>query len=85
MSDKDIVARAREFLNGPNYTVGDHLALLRALADEVGHLRELVIHMHVHSGYRNNGYMQMTTPQKALYDAIWERSVAELDAEESQQ
>lgn len=56
--------------------------LLRALADEVERLRDLIVHMHVHSGYRNNGYMQMTTPQKALYDAIWQRSVEELDAEE---
>lgn len=56
--------------------------LLRALADEVERLRDLVVHMHVHSGYRDNGYMQMTTPQKALYDAIWQRSVEELDAEE---
>lgn len=56
--------------------------LLRALADEVERLRDLVVHMHVHSGYRDNGYMQMTTPQKALYDAIWQRSVEQLDAEE---
>lgn len=58
--------------------------LLKTLADEVEQLRELVVHMHVHSGYRDNGYLQMTTPQKALYDAVWERSVKELDEEENE-
>lgn len=57
--------------------------LLRTLANEVDKLRKLVVHMHVHSGYPKNGYMQMTTEQKALYDQTWERSVAELDAEEA--
>lgn len=56
--------------------------LLPALCDEVQRLHKLIVHMHVHSGYRDNGYMQMTTEQKALYDAIWNRSVEELDREE---
>lgn len=33
-------------------------------------LIELVKHMQVHDGYRRNGYMQMTTEQKRLYDEI---------------
>lgn len=61
----------------------DVAGMIEALADEVDQLRDLVVHMHVHSGYPKNGYMQMTTEQKALYDTIWERSVAELDAEEA--
>lgn len=56
--------------------------LLRRLVAEVRERDELIVHMHVHSGYPNNGYMQMTTPQKELYDAIWNRSVKELDDEE---
>ena len=83
----DAVERERD---SPFFGCSTHVAdlygrapdLLRALADEVERLRELVVHMHVHSGYRDNGYMQMTTPQKDLYDAIWQRSVEELDAEE---
>ena len=59
MSDKDIVARAREFLNGPNYTVGDHLALLRALADEVERLRGAV-----------NDLEQKTTPSTTTKEAL---------------
>lgn len=75
----------------PQLTAEDHAngkfieaapRLLRALADEVEQMRELIVHMHVHSGYRDNGYMQMTTPQKTMYDAIWRRSVEELDAED---
>jgi hypothetical protein len=87
MSEKDIVEEARELASAISAHTLDKQEklrdLLRALADEVEQIRELVVHMHVHSGYRNNGYMQMTTPQKALYDAIWERLVAELDAEEA--
>lgn len=56
--------------------------LLRRLVEEVKTRDELIVHMHVHSGYPNNGYMQMTTPQKELYDTIWNRSVKELDDEE---
>lgn len=56
--------------------------LLSAFSDEVERLHRLIVHMHVHSGYRDNGYIQMTTEQKALYDAIWNCSVEELDREE---
>lgn len=58
--------------------------IFKTLADEVGELRKLVVHMYVHSAYHDNGYKQMTTPQKALYDAVWERSVKELDEEENE-
>lgn len=58
--------------------------LLRQLVEEVERRDKLIVHMHVHSGYRNNGYMQMTTEQKALYDDIWQRSVKALDEEEAQ-
>lgn len=34
------------------------------------HLKKLVRHMQIHSGYQENGYMQMTTEQKARYDRI---------------
>lgn len=51
--------------------------------EQLAALRRLVVHMRVHSAYHDNGYMQMTTPQKELYDAIWNQSVAELDAEET--
>jgi hypothetical protein len=33
-------------------------------------LLHLVAHMKLHDGYRQNGYWQMTSQQKALYDAI---------------
>lgn len=56
--------------------------LLRLLADECEKRDRLIVHMYVHSGYTNNGYAQMTTEQRALYDEIWERSVKALDAEE---
>lgn len=36
-------------------------------------LEELVSHMWVHDGYERNGYMQMTTEQKAMYDEITNR------------
>lgn len=78
---EDIITEARALTK--NMIEGTPRNLIIALADEVEQIRELVVHMHVHSGYRNNGYLQMTKPQKALYDAIWERSVAELDAEEA--
>jgi hypothetical protein len=88
INSTDLVTEARELFNRyqrGNRSVDETMRaflLLKALCDEVERLRELVVHMHVHSGYRDNGYMQMTTPQKALYDAIWERSVKELDDEE---
>ena len=37
-------------------------------------LVELIVHMRIHSGYSNNGYVQMTTEQKRLYDEIWEQA-----------
>src|SRR5687767_1468747 len=33
-------------------------------------LLDLIAHMKLHDGYPRNGYSQMTTPQKALFDAI---------------
>ena len=33
-------------------------------------LRELIRHMWVHNGYGRNGYRQMTTEQKRLFDRI---------------
>jgi len=35
--------------------------------------RDLVHHIWVHSGYKNNGYAQMTSNQKALYDSVIEK------------
>lgn len=40
--------------------------------DEIERLRDLMIHAMIHSGYRNCGYNQMTTEQKAFYDEILE-------------
>lgn len=92
-SEKDIVEQARRILGEASriHALNDKEPsrdedvswLMEALADEVERLRELVVHMHVHSGYPDNGYMQMMAPQKALYDAVWQRSVEELDAEEA--
>lgn len=53
------------------------------LTAQVESRNELIVHMHVHSGYPSNGYMEMTTRQKALYDEIWAKSVAKLDALEA--
>lgn len=39
-------------------------------AEEIVELRALVEHCWIHSGYRNCGYDQMTTEQKALFDSI---------------
>lgn len=33
-------------------------------------LRNLIEHCWVHSGYRDCGYIQMTTEEKALYDRV---------------
>lgn len=45
---------------------------LRAAAKRLQHedLVDLILHMQVHSGYARNGYMQMTTEQKQLYDQL---------------
>lgn len=45
---------------------------------------DLICHMRIHSGYPNCGYMQMTTAQKTLYDAIWDKEVAMMEAEDRQ-
>ena len=37
---------------------------------ELARLRELILHIWVHDGYENCGYMKMTTEQKQLYDEI---------------
>ena len=51
-----------------------HLRMSRAcsseLREENTELRKLVIHCWVHSNYARNGYRQMTSEQKALYDEI---------------
>ena len=77
----DLVGEARQILarTGSDYFASVPRKTLSAMADEIERLRDLIAHMHVHSGYRDNGYMQMTTPQKELYDAIWNRSVAKAD------
>ena len=33
-------------------------------------LRDLIIHMWVHDGYRRNGYDKMTRKQRELFDSI---------------
>lgn len=43
---------------------------LQNLRDANERLRDLVGHCWVHSGYQDCGYIQMTTEQKALYDAV---------------
>ncbi len=52
-----------------------------AMNDEIAELRQraekaeaLVTHCWVHSGYSTCGYLQMTTEEKALFDAITERT-----------
>jgi hypothetical protein len=57
------------------HTTDEKYARLSALPDELSAarddaLRDLVGHMKLHSGYTQNGYRHMTTPQKALYDSI---------------
>lgn len=42
----------------------------RDLERENNRLRELIGHAWLHSAYKNCGYRQMTTEQKALYDAV---------------
>ena len=42
----------------------------RQLDAELARLRELILHIWVHDGYENCGYMKMTTEQKQLYDEI---------------
>ncbi|KKN36050.1 hypothetical protein LCGC14_0777450 [marine sediment metagenome] len=37
---------------------------------EVELLRELIVHMWVHDGYRMNGYDKMTQAQRVLYDSV---------------
>lgn len=33
-------------------------------------LKQLIVHMWVHDGYERNGYRQMTSEQKELYEAL---------------
>ena len=49
---------------------GPERATLQNMRDENERLRDLVGHCWIHSGYRDCGYVQMTTEQKALYDAV---------------
>lgn len=80
-TEGDLVEEVEELL--PKLPGADRRTnLLRRLVDEVKRRDELIIHMHVHSSYSNNGYMQMTTPQKDLYDSIWNESVRKVDEEE---
>lgn len=81
----DLVTEVEELLAHPTKRAGRTgyaYELLRRMVEEVKRRDRLIVHMHVHSGYPNNGYMQMTTPQKELYDTIWNRSIKELDDEE---
>jgi hypothetical protein len=41
--------------------------------DRIKDLEDLVTHMWVHDGYERNGYWQMTSEQKAMYDEIVNR------------
>jgi len=50
---------------------------LDTLRKENEGLRNLIGHCWVHSGYPNCGYMEMTTEEKALYDAVIRQIVAE--------
>ncbi len=43
---------------------------LDALKVKVANLESLAYHCWVHDGYPNNGYLQMTTQQKATYDGL---------------
>lgn len=36
-------------------------------------LKDLIRHTALHSNYRDGGYIQMTTEQKALYDRVLDR------------
>lgn len=36
--------------------------------------QKLIIHMRVHSGYRECGYEKMTGEQQRLYNALWQES-----------
>ena len=36
--------------------------------------QKLIIHMRIHSGYRENGYEKMTGEQRRLFDCIWQES-----------
>lgn len=41
-----------------------------ALTAEAERLKGLIRHAWIHSGYPNCGYLEMTTEQKATYDAV---------------
>ncbi len=47
-------------------------------------LKDLIVHMKVHSNYPDCGYDQMTTEQKNFYDSIWNEHNDKMDAEEKQ-
>jgi hypothetical protein len=49
---------------------------LRTLLTERDVLRELVVHMWIHDGYPRNGYSDMTTEQKVLYEKTIEDGVS---------
>lgn len=36
--------------------------------------QKIIIHMRIHSGYRQQGYEKMTGEQQRLYNAIWQES-----------
>ncbi len=65
---KAIEAYQVSYGNGPVMVLAVLDAFIAAMPkDEAEALRELIRHACIHSGYRNCGYQQMTTEQKALY------------------
>lgn len=63
----------KEEIGGGSHSIGAALRVERIgnLQADVEALRKLVIHMRVHEGYKLCGYNQMTTEQRALFDALW--------------
>jgi chromosome segregation ATPase len=45
--------------------------------------KELICHVEVHANYKRYGRQQMTTEQRALWDAIWPERVEAQDKEEA--
>lgn len=50
------------------------------LTDSLAALKDLICHAWVHTGYRDCGYDQMTTAQRALYNTIVDRDDGTIDA-----